>query len=322
MALFDMPHDKLEEYKPALTAQKDFERFWSMTLKETESYPISAEFVKLEDPFYKLVEAYDVTFNGYDGQPVKGWFIVPAGSKSRLPCVVSFIGYGGGRSFPVDHMWPLVGGYAHFVMDTRGQGGSWSPGHTSDEAAAGPSVPGFMTRGIESRENYYYRRVFADGVRAVEAACSNPRVDARRIAVTGGSQGGGITIAVAGLVKHRAKLAMADVPFLCHFRRGVTLIDSDPYGEITRFLKTHRDQKDKVFKTLSYFDGMNFAPRITARCLFSVALMDMVCPPSTVYAAYNHLKAKKEIRVYDFNNHEGGGVFQMNEKLAFLARNL
>lgn len=322
MALFDFSYDKLVEYKPPLTVQADFDDFWKETLKETEAHPLAAQFTKLEDPFYRLVDAYDVTFSGFGGQPVKGWFIRPAGKKGKLPCVVSFIGYGGGRSFPVDHMWPLVGGFAHFVMDTRGQGGSWSPGHTGDEASVGPSVPGFMTRGIESPRNYYYRRVFADGVRAVEAACSNSSVDAGRIAVNGGSQGGGITLAVASLAKKRVKLALADVPFLCHYKRATTLVDSDPYGEISRFLKAHRDQTENVFRTLSYFDGMNFAPRITAQCLFSVALMDMTCPPSTVFAAYNHVKAHKDIKVYEYNNHEGGGVFQVNEKLGFLVKYL
>ena len=88
------------------------------------------------------------------------------------------------------------------------------------------------------------------------------------------------------------------------------------------YLKCHRDQGDRVFGTLAYFDGVNFAPRIRARCLFSVALMDMTCPPSTVFAAYNRIAAEKEIRIYDFNEHEGGGPFQIVERLRFLAAHL
>ena len=117
-------------------------------------------------------------------------------------------------------------------------------------------------------------------------------------------------------------LAMPDVPFLCHYRRAIELVDTWPYSEITEYLKSHRDKQKQAFTTLAHHDGMHFAPKIKARCLFSVALMDMVCPPSTVFAAYNRIKARKEIRIYDFNNHEGGGPFQTTERLRFAAKHL
>ena len=118
-----------------------------------------------------------------------------------------------------------------------------------------------------------------------------------RIAVTGGSQGGGITLAVGGLVAAGAgravKVAMPDVPFLCHYRRATEIVDTHPYQEIVRFCKIHRDKMETVFRTLSYFDGVNFAARAKAQALFSVALMDDICPPSTVFAAYNHYQGAK-----------------------------
>lgn len=174
-----------------------------------------------------------------------------------------------------------------------------------------------MTDGILDRQHYYYRRVFTDAVRAVEAARSHPAVDAARVAVTGISQGGGITIAVAGLVPDLAA-ALPDVPFLCHYRRATELVDSYPYKEIADYCHTHRDKVDAVFNTLSYFDGVNFARRAQAKTLFSTALMDQVCPPSTVFAAYNRWAGEKDIRVYPYNGHEGGGSFQTIEKIRFL----
>ena len=75
---------------------------------------------------------------------------------------------------------------------------------------------------------------------------------------------------------------------------------------------------EAVFHTLSYFDEVNFAARASARALFSVGLMDSVCPPSTVFAAYNHYTAEKQIRVYDYNDHEGGGNHQEREQISFL----
>ena len=111
---------------------------------------------------------------------------------------------------------------------------------------------------------------------------------------------------------------MPDVPFLCHYRHATELTERDPYNEITRYCATHRDQVEAVFHTLSYFDGVNFASRAKAKALFSVGLMDDICPPSTVYAAYNHYSGDKEIAVYNYNNHEGGGPFQLRKQAEFL----
>jgi len=135
--------------------------------------------------------------------------------------------------------------------------------------------------------------------------------------VSGASQGGGIALAVGGLVSDLAAV-MPDVPFLCHFYRAVTITDERPYSEIMGYLKTHRDKEQQVFNTLAYFDGMNFAARSRAPALFSVGLMDITCPPSTVFAAYNHYAGKKDIRIYSFNRHEGGESYQDLEKIKFL----
>jgi len=111
--------------------------------------------------------------------------------------------------------------------------------------------------------------------------------------------------------------AMPDVPFLCHFTRATEIIDTYPYREIVHFCQRHRHQVETVFRTLSYFDGMNFAVRAHAPALFSVGLMDDTCPPSTVYAAYNHYAGPKQIKIWPFNRHEGGETFQFVEKLRF-----
>ena len=315
--LFDLPLDQLRTYLPDRPEPPDFDVFWKNTLAETRHFPLDPRFLKIETGL-KLVDAFDVTFNGYGGQPIKGWLILPTGTQSKIACIVEFIGYGGGRGLPHEWLGWANAGYAHFVMDTRGQGSTWRTGDTPDPELDGgnPQIPGFMTRGILKPETYYYRRVFADAVRAVEAARSHPLIDEARVAVTGGSQGGGITLGVAGLVPDVA-FAMPDVPFLCHFQRAVELVDTEPYNEIARFCKNHRLRIETVFNTLSYFDGMNFAVRAKTQALFSVGLMDTICPPSTVFAAYNHYAGPKDIRVWHFNNHEGGEGYQGLEKIKF-----
>lgn len=318
MAFFDLPYEQLLTYKPPRNEPVDFDAFWQSTLAETRQYPLNPRFQPYQ-PGLKTLEVFDASFAGFGGQEIKAWMILPAQNRGKLPCVVEYIGYGGGRGSPLDYLtWPAAG-YATFVMDTRGQGSTWQPGDTPDPEPVGtnPHHPGFMTRGVLNPHTYYYRRVFADAVRAIEAAQSFAGVDAGRIAVTGGSQGGGITLAAAGLSPD-VKVAMPDVPFLCHYRRATQLVDTLPYGEITNFCKVHRDKVEQVFQTLAYFDGMSFSARAGATALFSVGLMDTICPPSTVYAAYNHYAGPKEIRVYEYNNHEGGATYQAEAKLKFL----
>src|SRR5690349_4051255 len=121
MPMFDLPIEQLQAYLPARDEPADFDSFWQTTLAEARSFPLNAVFEPVNAGL-KLVEVYDVTFNGYGGQPIKGWFILPKERVGALPCVVEFIGYGGGRGKPNDWLlWANVG-YAHFVMDTRGQG--------------------------------------------------------------------------------------------------------------------------------------------------------------------------------------------------------
>lgn len=319
MAFFDMPLPELERYMPMREEMPDFDAFWTATLAHARTFDLEATFEEV-DQGSRIFTTYDVTYNGFAGQPIKGWFILPARAEGLLPCIVQFVGYGGGRGFSFDHFQYPAAGYATLVMDTRGQGSTWSPGDTPDiqTESGNPFFPGFMTQGILDKTTYYYRRVFTDAVRAVEAAASHPQVDSGKVVITGGSQGGGITLAVAGLMAGKVIAAMPDVPFLCHYRRATTLIDSAPYSEIRNYLKTHRDHIEKAFTTLSYFDGVNFATRATSKSLFSVGLMDDICPPSTVYAAYNHYRGEKSIRIYQFNNHEGGQSFHHLEKLRFL----
>lgn len=122
-----------------------------------------------------------------------------------------------------------------------------------------------MTLGIEDPDTYYYRRLFVDAVHAVSAAQDHPAIDASRIVISGGSQGGGITLATAALTQRVNGVppvaAIVDVPFLAHMRRATEIVDTAPYAEISRYLGTRRNDVDAVFRTLSYFDGVNFAAR-------------------------------------------------------------
>jgi cephalosporin-C deacetylase len=269
-----------------------------------------------------VIETYDVSFAGFAGSTVRGWLHLPVGTTGPIAAVVEYVGYGGGRGLSHERILYGCAGYAHLVMDTRGQGSNGPVGDTPDADGSGaPASPGYMTRGILDPHDYYYRRVFTDAVRAVDAVRTHELVDPSRVAVTGGSQGGGISLAVAGLVPDLAGAA-PDVPFLCDFPRAITVTEFDPYTEITRYLKAHRDHVGNALNTLSYFDGAILGRRAAAPALFSVGLMDRICPPSTVYAAYNHYGGPKQMAEYQFNDHEGGEGFHQAAKLRWLAERL
>lgn len=321
MPRFDLTPAELRSYRPAVAEPADFDEFWARTLASSRELARPAERVRVETPL-ALVDVYDVSFSGFGGDRVGAWFVVPAGTTGPLPTVVEYNGYGGGRGLPHERLAWAASGCAWAFMDTRGQGSAWGTGgETPDPHGTGASASGFMTRGIESPEQYYYRRVFTDAALFIDAVRGFAEVDPTRIAVTGGSQGGGIAIAAAGLTSGLLG-AMPDVPFLCHFERAVGLTDADPYQEVVRYLSVHRDAVERTFATLSYFDGVNFAARATAPALYSVGLMDPVCPPSTVYAAANRHLGGAEVVEYAFNEHEGGQGVHWQRQIAWLTARL
>ncbi|MFB8026222.1 MULTISPECIES: acetylxylan esterase [unclassified Streptomyces] len=315
----DLPLDECRVYRPEMPLPVGFAAFWSGTLGEAPHDRTG------DGPRYKEVDCglphvrtYDVSVPGYGGRPVRGWLHMPSGSTEPLGCVVEFLGYGRGRGLPHEELVWACAGYAHLIMDTRGQGWSAAPGLTADtDPGSAGAVPGFLTRGIESPDTYYYRRVFTDAVRCVEAMREHPEIDPARIVVTGVSQGGGIALAVAGLVPGLAGV-MPDVPFLCNIARGARIAGLPPYAEIAAYLRLHHDCTDQVFRTLSYFDAAHHATRATAPALFSIAMTDEICPPSTCFTAYNRYTGPKELRVYEFNGHEGGGAHHRAFQLAWV----
>ena len=317
----DLPEAELRAYTATVADPDGFDEFWAGELERSRAAARPVELSEV-DAGLTAIRVFDVTFSGWNGQPIKGWLRVPAHAEGPLPGVVEYVGYGGGRGHATANLLWAAAGYAHLLMDTRGQGSGWSRGDTADDAGSGgPQIPGVMTRGIRSPQTHYYARFFTDAVLAVDALRSLDLVDAGRVGVTGGSQGGGTALAV-GALSDGVRAVAAQVPFLCEMPRGITITDAYPFKEVTDYLATHRDEVDTVLGTLAFFDGVNFARRGRVPALFSAALMDPIVPPSTVFAAYNAYPAEKDLLLWRYSGHEGGGPDDLAAALAFFGKQL
>ena len=210
-------------------------------------------------------------------------------------------GYSMRAGRPLDMLPIAAMGICVLSMDTRGQNGQ------SEDASSSPQghFHGWMTKGIRSPQEYYFRYVYADAVRALEVlAASFDEVDTKRIAITGGSQGGGMTLAAAALSPAPRFLALPDIPFLCDFPRGIEIAPAGPYPEIPGFLKVFPNLQEQVMRTLSYCDNLNLAPWIKCKTIISNCLCDDICPPSTIFAVFNHITAEKQMEIYPYHKHD------------------
>lgn len=327
------------------TGPAGFGDFWRRTLAADVGRG-DPSFVTVESSLRSIV-VEDVTFAGFGGHPVKGWMLTPATGCPR-GTVIQFLGNNTGRGLP--EQWTLLpsAGYATFVMDNRGQTGPASVGDTPDPVGSGPQIIGRMTSGIAHPEEYYYRRLFTDAVRAVRAvrhhaaagtatgtgtgtgtaadsamgtasgSTVGPAPSAHRIFVAGGSQGGATALAVAGLCDDLAGV-LVDVPLLCDIRSAVETATAGPYLEILDLLRTRRGNEDAVFEVLSFFDGKHFASRARIPALFSVGLLDPVCPAGSVQAAFAaYAGAEKTLCTYPYDGHEHGQWQHKRRHLEFL----
>lgn len=326
MPAFDLSPSELESYRPDLQEPVDFDEFWRGTLKDAEQAEplMSVRSVRSVPNGLRLTESWDVTFRGFAGDPVRAWYSRPAGVREPLPAVVEYAGYGRGRGLPHERLTWVNAGYAHLLMDNRGQGDQYgNGGDTPDPHAGAPGGPGPAARGLLAPRDYHYRRLITDAVRAVVAVRELPGVDRGRVSAVGNSQGGGLALAVAGLVPDLAAV-LVTAPFLCGIRRALDLTDASPYGEISAYLAVHRGATEAAYRTLSYVEGISFAQRAVAPAHFGVGLRDTVCPPSGAYAAFNRYgeltgaDPRKEIHAYPYNGHEGGDAVQVHRQLGWL----
>jgi len=302
--LFDMPLEKLESYEGTNPRPEDFDAFWDRGLEEMRALDPAVELrpAEFQTPF---ADCFDLFFTGVGQARVHAKFLRPKGVPTPHPAVLIFHGYSGSAGDWSDKLGFAAMGYSVAALDCRGQGG------LSEDigGVVGNTLRGHIIRGLDgSPDSMLFRQIFLDTAQLADIVMAMPEIDATRVGVTGGSQGGGLTLACAALVPHIA-LAAPVFPFLCDYRR-VWEIDQarDAYAELQEYFRRFdplHEREDEVFRKLGYVDVQHLAPRIRARVLMAVGLMDTICPPSTQFAAYNKITAEKSLRLYPDFGHEG-----------------
>ncbi len=324
MALVDETLKELKKYKPALTRKDDFDDFWKETKAISDSEPLNHEMQKL-DYIIKDINAYKVFYDGFGKARICGYYLTPGKGDGPFPVILFFHGYGGNKghifaSHSEYLKWVFLG-FAVMAIDVRGQSGE----SVDNKAYPPPSVIGYMTKGIFSKNDYYYRGVYMDCLRAIDFLSTQESIDISRVCLVGGSQGGGLSLATASL-DNRIKLVISDRPYLCHFERAIEIaetMNSITYNEFKCLVNVYPEREREMYDTLSYFDNLNLCKDIEAKTFISLGLRDTCCPPSTVFAVYNHIQSEKGIDVYPFHGHDTGiGLAYQEKMLVYIMNNL
>jgi cephalosporin-C deacetylase len=302
MPLFEMPLEQLRTYQGRNPKPADFDAYWDRALKELESTPAEVELTPRSNPA-RFADCYDLWFRGVGGARIHAQYMRPRTSGPH-PAILKFHGYSNHSLDWFDKLAWVAQGFVVAALDVRGQGG------LSEDVGGvtGTTLRGHIIRGLSGNpDQLLFRQVFLDTVRLARIVMEMPEVDATRVAASGGSQGGGLTLACAAL-EPRIWRAAPVFPFLCDYQRVWEMdLARDAYDELTyyftRFDPTH-EHEEEIFTRLGYIDVQHLAKRIEARVLMWTALMDMICPPSTQFAAYNKISSEKEMVLYPDFGHD------------------
>ena len=303
MPQFEMPLDQLRTYKGLNPRPSDFDAYWDRGLSDLNATDPQPELVPHASPS-RFAECFDLWFTGIGQARIHAQYVRPR-SGGPNPAVLKFHGYSGNAGDWFNQLAWAAQGIATAVMEVRGQGG------LSEDVGGvrGTTLRGHIVRGLgDHPDKLLFRQVFLDTVQLARVVMAFPEVDPKRVAATGASQGGALTLACAAL-EPRIVRAAPVYPFLSDYQRVWEMdLAVEAYEELTYYFKrfdpTHLRELE-IFTLLGYIDVQHLAPRIAANVLMTTALMDTVCPPSTQFAAYNKIKSPKEMVLYpDFGHDE------------------
>jgi len=277
-----------ERIQPAAEEPDDFDEFWSNAANELASIPMDTRMTLLPDRCTETVDVYHVNLKNYGNSRLYGILCVPK-SEGSYPALLRVPGagirpYGGNIDMAKK-------GVITFEIGIHGIPVTMDQGVYSDLGSG--ALSGYPFFNLDNRDKYYYKRVYLGCIRAVDFIFSLSRFDGKRLAVTGGSQGGALSIVTTALDK-RIKWFGAYCPALCDL---TGYLDDRAGGwphMFNEYNGRYHNKPDKI-ETSGYYDVVNFARRVTVPCLFSWGFNDTTCPPTSMYAAYNVIDSPKSV---------------------------
>jgi len=304
------------DIKQGRPAPEDFDAFWTKQKTELAAIPMNPRLEPIEVPADSKgkVVSFDVKLDCVGGVPVSGYFSRPAGAAAKsLPAFLS-LHASGVRSARRQEGRALKGMLAMDINAHGIENGKPESYYTDLETGR---LSGYRTIGADSAEQYYFHGMFLRAVRALEFLKSQPEWDGRTLMVFGSSQGGGQAIAAAGL-DPQVSFCAALVPAMCE-HTGFLVGQNSGWPSLVKF-RDGKPESAAIFKTAGYYDAANFASRIKAETFFNVGLIDVTCPPATVYTAYNNISAVKSIENRPAMGHEYWAEEAEKRMAAYLAR--
>jgi cephalosporin-C deacetylase len=304
MPLFEMSFTDLECYQGRNPRPSDFDTYWDSALAEMHSLDPQVE-LKPYPVTTPAAECFDLYFTGVGGARIHAKYLRPKKVVEPHPAVVIFHGYTGNSGDWTDKFNYIAQGYSVAALDCRGQGGQ----SQDTGKVTGTSFHGHIIRGLDDApEQLLFRQIFLDTAQLAGIVMAMPEVDETRVGATGGSQGGALTLACAALEPRIARAATL-YPFLCDYQRVWEMdLAVAAYDELRNYFRQfdpRHERETEIFTKLGYIDCQHLAPRIRGEVLMLTGLMDTVCPPSTQFAAYNKITAKKDVIIYPDFGHEG-----------------
>ena len=290
-----------EHFQPGTNRPKDFDKFWKAEKKALRALPIEVKNIPINDiePGYSCS---DFEINCTGPKPARGYFVKPMAAKPKTLPSVLFVRAAGVKgdwcqSKPRDALNYAKMGKGALAFDLNAHGMlNGQPQEYYEELEKG-ELKNYWEIGIESRDDYYFRGMYLRLIRTLDFLTSQPEWDGKRILVIGESQGGGQSLAAAGL-DDRVSAVVATVPAMCDF--GGELIGRT--GGWPQPFKMKGD-KDKMLKTIPYFDAAHLLKNSKATLVTEIGFIDTTCPSVSIYAAINQSKGEKIVFGVPYRGH-------------------
>ncbi len=274
----------------SLPVPEDFDEFWAGQKRRLAEVPMEATLTPVPGESQN-VKLFDLQVTCAGDAPVSGYLAVPEGARpASLPAILWVQGAGIRSSERETALHGANAGMLSLEINAHGIANG-QPDEFYAELHRG-ALKGYPKLGSHDRDQSYFVGMFLRLQRAMDYLTSRPEWDGRVLAVVGHSQGGAQALAASGL-DERVTFVGVGVPAMCdHSGRVADRINGWP-----KLVPTLDDGEldPAILQASRYVDAVNFATRSQAEAIFSVGYVDGVCPPSSVYAAFNALPGPKQI---------------------------